>query len=602
MCQAAETALSSSVDVTVDAAGNLVITDAGTPSPETGSRVRVVATATGTFYGQHMTAGDIYTVAGTVAGVQFSGLGGPAAKAGLGTFIDGIPVERRGEPGDRRLHYRAGARGGGQHRHVLWSADDRGPPLFGRGHRLGGGFSGDGGPATKAQLSDPLGVALDAAGNLLIADTQNQRVRVVAATTGTFYGQAMTAGDIYTIAGGGPGGSPHQGDGGPATQALLGGAVGLTVDPSGMVIIADAGFQRARVIAPPTGTFYGQPMIAGDIYTVAGLGGTPFCCDSTPATAAQMTAPFAVTADAAGNVVIADISNNRIRVAAAATGTFFGQAMTKGDIYTVAGDGKRGDAPSGVPATQAELRNPDSVAVDQAGDLLFTEGGGSDIVQMVPARSGTFYGVPMTAGDIYTVAGDGFRYSGDGGPAIDAGMSPLGIAVDAASNLLIADQGNSRIRVVAATTGTFYGKAMTAGDIYTVAGNGTAGFAGDGGRATKAELNGPGSVVPGPAGNLVIADTGGGRVRVVAVTTGTFYGQAMTKGDIYTVAGNGTIGFAGDGGPAASAEFHNADSVAVDGAGNIAVANTLSGGVRRTWETTVCAWWRPRPGRSTVCR
>jgi hypothetical protein len=145
--------------------------------------------------------------------------------------------------------------------------------------------------------------------------------------------------------------------------------------------------------------------------------------------------------------------------------------------------------------------------------------------------------------------------------------------------LVIADQGNSRIRVVAATTGTFYGKAMTAGDIYTVAGNGTAGFAGDGGRATTAELNGPWSVVPGRAGNLVIADTGNERVRVVAATTGTFYGQAMTKGDIYTVAGNGTPGFAGDGGPATSGEFHNPDSVAVDGAGNIAVADTVSGSV-----------------------
>ena len=577
---ATKTALSSPMDVAVDAAGNLVIADAGTPSPETGSRVRVVAAATGTFYGQHMTAGDIYTVAGTVAGIQFSGLGGPATKAGLGTFIDGIRVDAAGNL----------VIGGSIIGRVLVVAASTGT-FYGRpmtaGHLYsvagigsGGGFSGDGGPATKAQLSNPLGVALDAAGNLLIADTGNQRVRVVAATTGTFYGQAMTAGDIYTIAGGGPGGSPHQGDGGPATQALLGGPVGLTVDPSGMVIIADAGFQRARVVAGQTGTFYGQAMTAGDIYTVAGLGGTPFCCDGAPATTAQMTAPFAVTADAAGNVVIADINNNRIRVAAAATGTFFGQAMTKGDIYTVAGNGKRGDAPSGVPATQAELRNPDSVAVDQAGDLLLTEGGGSDIVQMVPASSGTFYGVPMTAGDIYTVAGDGFpRYSGDGGPALAAGMNPIGISVDAAGNLLIADQGNSRIRVVAATTGTFYGKAMTAGDIYTVAGNGTAGFAGDGGRATMAELNGPWSVVPGRAGNLVIADTGNERVRVVAATTGTFYGQAMTKGDIYTVAGNGTPGFAGDGGPATSAEFHNPDSVAVDGAGNIAVADTVSGSV-----------------------
>src|SRR5690349_24502853 len=102
----------------------------------------------------------------------------------------------------------------------------------------------------------------------------------------------------------------------------------------------------------------------------------------------------------------------------------------------------------------------------------------------------------MTAGDIYTVAGDGKpRYSGDGGAALTAGMSPIGISVDAAGNLVIADNGNSRVRVVAATTGTFYGKPMIAGDIYTVAGDGTSGFARDGssrhqGRAERAMVGG----------------------------------------------------------------------------------------------------------------
>ena len=100
--------------------------------------MRVVVATTGTFYGQHMTAGDIYTVAGTVAGVQFSGLGGPATKAGLGTFIDGIRVDAEGNLVIAGFDHRAGARGGGQHRHVLWSADDRRPPLFGRGQRLRG--------------------------------------------------------------------------------------------------------------------------------------------------------------------------------------------------------------------------------------------------------------------------------------------------------------------------------------------------------------------------------------------------------------------------------------------------------------------------------
>ena len=127
--------------------------------------------------------------------------------------------------------------------------------------------------------------------------------------------------------------------------------------------------------------------------------------------------------------------------------------------------------------------------------------------------------------------------------------------MDGAGNLLIADTGNNRVRVVAASTGTFYGQAMTAGDIYTVAGDGTGGFSGDGGPATSAELDYPAGVAVDGAGNLVIADTGNNRVRVVAASTGTFYGQAMTAGDIYTVAGDGTGGFSGDGGPATSAEL-----------------------------------------------
>jgi trimeric autotransporter adhesin len=573
---ATKTPLTRPEGVAVDGAGNLVIADAGRLSPTSGAQVRVVAASTGTFYGQQMTKGDIYTVAGTATGTQFSGDGGPAIKAGLGNFIFGIKVDAAGNLviGDSETErVRVVAASTGTFYGSAMTAGDI-YTVAGNGTE---GSGGDGGPATKALFDDPTGVALDAAGNLLIADTINNRVRAVAARTGTFYGQAMTAGDVYTIAGGGTGGL---GDGGPATKAVLGFPAGLTVEPSGTVIIADAGNGRVRVVAAQTGTSYGRQMTAGDIYTVAGSGGIGFCCDGAAATTAQMTGPFAVATDAAGNMVIADIDNNRIRVVADTTGTFYGQAMAKGDIYTVAGDGKRGNPIDGTPATQAELFNPESVAADQAGDLLITQGGGSDDVEMVPARSGTFLGLPMTAGDIYTVAGDGKpRYSGDGGPALNAGMSPIGISVDAAGNLVIADNGNSRVRVVAATTGTFYGKPMIAGDIYTVAGDGTSGFAGDGSRATKAELNGPWSVVPDQAGNLVIADTGNGRVRVVAEATGTFYGRAMTAGDIYTVAGNGTIGFAGDGGPAVGAEFHLALAVAVDGAGNIAVADTQSGSV-----------------------
>src|SRR5437016_903240 len=123
-------------------------------------------------------------------------------------------------------------------------------------------------------------------------------------------------------------------------------------------------------------------------------------------------------------------------------------------------------------------------------------------------------------------------YGGDGGAATRARLGYLGaLAVDADQNVAVADTSNNRIRLIAATSGTFYGQAMTAGDIYTVAGTGTGGFAGDNGPAKAAELNQPGGVVIDGSGNLVISDTSNQRIRVVATTSGTFYGQAMTAGD-----------------------------------------------------------------------
>ena len=135
----------------------------------------------------------------------------------------------------------------------------------------------------------------------------------------------------------------------------------------------------------------------------------------------------------------------------------------------------------------------------------------------------------MTAGDIYTVAGTGTpEFSGDGGPATHAELaSPGAVAVDGPGSLVISDTGNNRIRVKAASTGTFYGQPMTARDIYTVAGTGTEGFSGDRGAATSADLATPAGVAMDAAGNLAIADAGNNRVRVVATQTGTFYGQTM---------------------------------------------------------------------------
>ena len=625
--------LSQPAAVAVDGAGNLVVADSGN------NRIRVVAASTGIFYGKAMTTGDIYLVAGNGAtkGARDDVLAIHSSVTAQGVAVDGVGNLVIADGGHQKVRVVA-ATTGTFYGQAMTAGDIY--KIAGTGTH---GFSGDGGPATAARLFDPDAVALDGAGNVLIADAENNRVRVVAAGTGTFYGQAMTAGDIYTVAGNGDGGS--SGDGGPATSAAVGFPGAVTVDGTGNLLIANGGLRvvaarsgkfygramtagdiytvagngqpsfsgdggaatraqfhepfdtavagdgtlvvadtqnyRVRIVPAHSGTSYGRTVTAGHIYTIAGNGTSGFSGDGGPATAAELAYPNGVAVDGSGNVLICDLDNNRVRAVAASTGTFYGKAMSAGDIYTIAGNGTGGFSGDGGPATSAELQSPTYAAVDGAGNVVVNDAGNGR-VRVIAASTGTFYGKAMTAGDIYTIAGNGkLGFSGDGGPATSAEFNePAGVAVDGAGNLLIADFFNERIRVVAASTGTFYGQAMTAGDVYTVAGDGTSGFSGDGGPATAAELAEPAGVAVDAEGNLLIADTDNERIRVVATHTGTFYGQAMTAGDIYTIAGNGTPGFSGDGGPATSAEFYIAQSVAVDGSGNV-IIDSVDGRIRK---------------------
>jgi hypothetical protein len=317
-----------------------------------------------------------------------------------------------------------------------------------------------------------------------------------------------------------------------------------------------------------------------NIYTIAGteqsICSAP-CGDGGPATSASLGGPNGVAFDAAGDVVIADTGDGTVRFVPAASGQYFGRWMTGHHIYGIASAG---------------LSTPEGVAVDAAGDVLIADDG-TDTVRFVPVSSGTYYGHAMTADHIYTIAGmEQLQCSlapcGDGGPATSAQLSsPNGVAVDAAGDLVIAD-GSATVRFVPVSSGTYYGQAMIADHIYTIAGieevSCSPAPCGDGGPATSAQLSYPYGVAVDAAGDLVIADTDNSTVRFVPVSSGTYYGQAMIADHIYAIAGIEGVscsnGSCGDGGPATSAQLSYPYGVAVDAAGDILIADSSDYTVR----------------------
>ena len=318
----------------------------------------------------------------------------------------------------------------------------------------------DGGPATSAWLEGPDGLAIDAAGNLYIYETQPGRVRKV-----------NPAGIISTYAGTGtPGGA---GDGGPAINAQLfatSGHNGLAMDRAGNLYIADGNNQRIRKVDT-----------AGIIRTVAGNGTPGFGGDGGPATSAMLQYPEGIAVDSAGNLYIADASNNRIR-----------KVDTNGIITTVAGNGNVVVAGDGGPATQAAFGQPTGVAVDTLGNLYFDDGR-------------RIYKV-NTAGTFNVIAGSATRgFAGDGGPAANALLaSAEGMVVDSAGNLLFGD--NGRIR-----------KIDPSGIITTIAGGGSS--TADGVAALTAKISVPHAVILDTAGRVIYSESGaGGTVRRLTTT------------------------------------------------------------------------------------
>ena len=487
--------LSFPTGVALDTDGSLLIADANN------QRIRRVD-ATGT----------ITTVAGTVAG--YAGDGGSAIAARLNhpqsvaSSIDGVYIA---DSGNNRL--RKVDRSG-----VITTVVGSGAAAF----------SGDGGPATAATVNFPMGVAFSTTGQLLIADSGNQRVRSVGAD-----------GVISTVVGNGTRG--HSGDGGPATGAELNEPIGVAVAPDGSVIVADSLNHVVRrvttsgIIQPVAGT----PGVAGD----SGDGGA--------ATSAHLEFPTGVAVDKQGVIYVADNGNDRVR-----------KVGLDGRITTVAGVGVAGFSGDGGPAPKAALNGPTSIAVGSDGTVFVTDSKNNRVRQV---RSGI----------ITTVAGTGAAgFSGDGGAASKAMLNaPNGVAVDSRGSLFIADTNNQRIRAVD----------LKRLRIRTVAGSGAVGYSGDGVSGPSALFNFPTGVVADGSGNVYVADKGNCVVRKIT-------NVATSPSTVSTVVGwppvrsvSPVCGFAGEGTPPRSGGtmLDSPTGLAYDSSGGLLIADSLSNRVRR---------------------
>ena len=485
--------------VALDVSGNIYIVD------RNNHRIRKVTASTG--------------IISTVAGNGIAAFGGDGSAATLANinFPRGVAVDGTGniyitDQGNNRIRKVTASTG------IITTVAGNGIL----------GYGGDDSAATSAKLFNPVGVAVDGAGNIYIADVSNHRIRKVTALTGI----------ISTVAGNGTG--AYGGDDSAATLAKLFSPSGVTLDGSGNIYIADASNFRIRKITVSTGI----------ISSVAGNGTASYRGDGSAAIMANLYNPTGVAVDGSGNIYIADFYNQRVRKITASTGV----------ISTVAGNGTQAYGGDNSLATLANLTRPSGVAVDGLGNIYIAD-----------SKNHRIRKVTATTGIISTVAGSetgGFGgYGGDDSAATSAKLKdPQGVAVDGSGNIYIADASNHRIRKVTASTGI----------ITTVAGSGTLGFAGDGNAANLARLNNPIGVTVDGNGNIYIADANNHRIRKVTASTGV----------ISTIAGDGTLGFGGDGNAAILANLNTPSGVTVDGSGNIYIADANNQRIRKVTAST----------------
>ncbi len=336
----------------------------------------------------------------------------------------------------------------------------------------GGTFVGDGGPATNSNLWTPIGLAIDAAGNLFIADYGADRVRKV-----------NSAGIINAAAGNGL--AAETGDGGPATAAEVGGSIGVAFDAIGNLYIAAEDSNRIRKVDT-----------AGIITTIAGYGRV-YGGDGGPATAAGIGTPYDVVVDGRGNIYFSEPNKYTIR-----------KIDATGTISTFAGTGVAGYNGDSIAATSAQLNFPRGLAVDDTGNVYV-----GDYLNYRVRKIDTF-------GMITTIAGTGtLAHAGDGGAATAASLSyPAGVATDHAGNIYISD-------------GLWIRKVDTAGIISTISGGGTSADFGDGGPATAGSFEQTAGIKVGADGSIYIADGTAQRVRkiVPSVPSESLSSRKLTK-------------------------------------------------------------------------
>ena len=477
------------------------------------------------------------------------------------------------------------------------------------------GYTGDGGPAISAELHGPFLMAFNSLGNLYFADATNNVIRGVTATASQTYTVTVnpTTTTLASSLPSGPLGSNVTFT--AEVSSAVGVPTGTVLFEDGSTVLGSATLAGGVATLSTSNLSQGEHLIravysgvsgvyyvstssgvaqSSTIATVAGNHTQGYSGDGGQATLAELSSPVAVAFDSLGNMYISDNSNYVIR-----------KVTPSGVISTVVGNGTMGYSGDGGPVTSAEIGSPEGMAFDSAGDLFFADYA-DNVVREV-----------NTAGIISTVAGTGTsNFSGDGGPAVSAELNqPVDVAFNAEGDLFISDSGNSVIREVntsgvintiagigtstgysgdggpatSALLGLPYGMAFdssgdlffadpydnvvrevnTAGVINTVAGNGTAGYSGDNGPATSAELGGPTSIAFNAFGDMFIDEGLDNVIREVS-----------PSGFITTAVANGSIGYSGNGGPAIESSLYGPVGLGMNSSGSLYIADTNNNAIR----------------------